>query len=351
MPGGLRWRMRVFSSALCLLSCLPALSSAGDQFENAILRQIAVGSCHRTGPKSEEAFAPIVRAKPDVFLFLGDNIYGDTRDMKVLREKYAALDAVATWKQLRESTRVFATWDDHDYGENDAGAAFPMRAESAEIFKDFFRFPIAHPARGREGVYHSATFGPEGKRVQIILLDTRYFRSILRQEMVDGRKAYVPDSWSKEKTMLGKEQWWWLERELAEPAEVRIIGSSIQILPEEHRFEKWANLPMEREKLLNKLAAAKGRLVLLSGDRHFAEISRQTVGGVELVEMTTSGMTHAGGGRAPGGVAETNRHRVGEAVSSQNWGTVSIEWKDNAQPGLKVEIRDMEGKAAVTHSW
>ena len=342
--------MRVFSSALCLLSCLPAVSSAGDQFDNAILRQIAAGSCHRAGPKSEEAFAPIVRAKPDVFLFLGDNIYGDTRDMKVLREKYAALDAVASWKQLRESSRVLATWDDHDYGENDAGAEFPMRAESAEIFKDFFSIPGDHPMRGREGVYHSATFGPEGKRVQIILLDTRYFRSPLRQEKVDGRKAYVADP-DPAKTILGDAQWKWLDQQLAEPADVRIIGSSIQILPEEHRFEKWANLPMEREKLLGKLAAANGRFVFLSGDRHFAEISRQSVGGTELVEMTTSGMTHAGGGRAPGGVAETNRHRVGEAVSSQNWGTVSIEWKDNAPPGLKVEIRDMEGKAVATHSW
>lgn len=343
--------MRFLPFALCLLHCTPVASFAGDQFDNAILREIAVGSCHRTGPKSEAAFATILRAKPDAFIFLGDNIYGDTRDMTVLREKYAALAAVPSWKQLRESTRVLAMWDDHDYGENDAGAEFPMRAESAEIFKDFFSIPGDHPMRGREGVYHSATFGPEGKRVQIILLDTRYFRSILRQEKVDGRKAYVPDIYLKEKTMLGKEQWWWLERELAEPADVRIIGSSIQILPEEHRFEKWANLPMEREKLLGKLAAAKGRLVLLSGDRHFAEISRQTVQGVELVEMTSSGLTHAGGGRAAGGVAETNRHRVGEAFSSQNWGTVSIEWKENAPPGLKVEIRDMEGKAVATRSW
>ena len=342
--------MRFLPAVLCLL-LTPSASPAGDQFDNTILREIAVGSCHRTGPKSESAFATILRAKPDAFLFLGDNIYGDTRDMKVLREKYAALDAVPTWKQLRESTRVFAIWDDHDYGENDAGAEFPKRAESADIFRDFFSIPGDHPMRGREGVYHSATFGPEGKRVQIILLDTRYFRSILRQEKVDGRKAYVPDIYLKEKTMLGKEQWWWLDRELAEPAEVRIIGSSIQILPEEHRFEKWANLPMEREKLLGKLAAAKGRLVLLSGDRHFAEISRQVVQGTELVEMTTSGLTHAGGGRGPGGVSETNRHRVGEAFSSQNWGTVSIEWKDNSPPGLKLEIRDMEGKAAATHSW
>ncbi|MFM7182738.1 MAG: alkaline phosphatase D family protein [Verrucomicrobiales bacterium] len=342
--------MRVSFFTFCVLPFLAGVSCAGDefgdQFDEAVLREIAVGSCHRTGPKSEEAFACVVRAKPDAFLFLGDNIYGDTRDMKVLQEKYAALDAVTSWKQLRQSTRVLGTWDDHDYGENDAGVEYPAKVESAKVQKDFFAIPADHPMRKREGVYQSAIFGPQGKRTQILLLDTRYFRSPLRQEKIDGRKAYLPDP-DPAKTFLGEAQWKWLDTQLAQPADVRIIGSSIQILPEEHRFEKWANFPLEREKLLNKLAAAKGRLVLLSGDRHFAEISRQTVGETQLVEMTTSGMTHTGGGK----IGETNRHRVGEPVSSLNWGVVSIEWKENAAPGLKLEVRNTEGKVTASHSW
>ena len=342
--------MRFFPFALLCLPLLPMAGMAADQSDGAILREVAVASCQRTGPKSEAAFAAVVQAKPDAFLFLGDNIYGDTLDMKVLGEKYAALDAVASWRQLRQSTRVLATWDDHDYGANDAGEEYTMRAESAALFKDFFALPADHPARKRDGVYHSAVFGPEGKRLQIILLDTRYFRSPLREEKIGGRKAYVPDP-DPAKTQLGDAQWKWLEQQLAEPADVRIIGSSIQVLPEEHRFEKWANLPGEREKLLAKLAGAKGRPLLLSGDRHFAEISRQKVNGVELVEMTTSGFTHGGGGRAPGGVAEPNHHRLGDAFFSQNWGHISIDWKENAPPGLKIEIRDMEGKTAAAHSW
>lgn len=342
--------MRFFPLALCLATSLPAVSSAADQIDPAVLRRIAVGSCHRTGPNSEAAFAAILGSKPDAFLFLGDNIYGDTRDMKVLREKYAALEAVASWKTLRGSTRVLATWDDHDYGENDAGAEYPMRAESAAIFKDVFAFPAAHPVRAREGVYHGATFGPEGKRVQILLLDTRSFRSPLRQERIDGRKTYIPDP-DPEKTLLGQAQWKWLDEQLAEAAEVRIICSSIQVLSEEHRFEKWANLPAERSRLLDKLATAKGRLVLLSGDRHLAELARLRHGGTDLVEMTTSGMTHAGGGRGPGGVAEPNRHRVGDLVSALNWGTLELGWKENGPPDLRLEIRDPDGRSLGHLAW
>lgn len=342
--------MRSFPLAHAVFLLAAGSLLAADHSDPAILREIAVASCHRTGPKSEAAFAAVAQAKPDAFLFIGDNIYGDTRDMNLLKEKYAALDAVGSWKQLRGSTHVLPIWDDHDYGENDAGMEYPMRAESAAIFKDFYAIPGNHPMRQREGVYHSMSFGPEGNRVQIILLDTRYFRSPLKEEKIGGRKAYVADA-DPTKTALGDAQWKWLDQQLAEPADVRVIGSSIQILPEEHRFEKWANFPAERGKLLAKLAAAKGRLVMLSGDRHFAEFSRQTVGGVDLVEMTTSGFTHSGGGRAAGGVAEPNRHRIGNPVFSQNWGNISIEWKENAPPGLKIEVRDIDSKVTATHSW
>lgn len=342
--------MRSSLLAFALLALPSASAPAADVSDPMVLRQVAIGSCHRTGPKSEAAFAAIAASKPDAFLFLGDNIYGDTRDMKVMREKYDAFAAVASWKQLRQSTRVLATWDDHDYGENDAGAEFPQRAESAALFKEVFAFPPPHPIHTREGVYHSATFGPEGRRVQILLLDTRSFRSPLRQERIDGRKTYLPDP-DPAKSLLGPAQWKWLEEQLAEPAEVRVIGSSIQILPEEHRFEKWANLPAERTRLLDKLATTKGRLVLLSGDRHLGEFSRLSHRGIGLVEMTTSGMTHAGGGRGPGGVAEPNRHRVGDLVSDLNWGTLAFEWKDQAPPALRLDLRDPAGRSLGHCQW
>ncbi len=46
---------------------------------------------------------------------------------------------------------------------------------------DFFEVPADDIRRQREGVYWSQVFGPAGKRVQVILLDTRYFRSPLKK--------------------------------------------------------------------------------------------------------------------------------------------------------------------------
>lgn len=341
--------MRILSLVIGLLAVVPLIGVSADVSYPWVADTFAVASCHRTGPNSEAAFARIATGKPRVFLFLGDNIYGDTRDMQVLDKKYQALGAVAMWQQLKAHTTVLPIWDDHDYGENDAGIEYPMKKESALLFFDFFGFPADHPARTRGGVYHSAMFGPGGKRVQLVLLDARSFRSPLRRERVGTRKEYVPDP-DAGKSMLGADQWQWLEKQLAEPADVRMICSGIQMLPEEHAFEKWANLPLERAKLLAVLAKTNGKLVLLSGDRHMAEISTLTREGKTFVELTTSGMTHAGGGRTSAG-EEPNRHRVGKVYSDLNSGTVDITWRDGAEPSVKLRVIGADGKEAMAHAW
>jgi alkaline phosphatase D len=336
--------------ALALASLLPLSTPAADASSPEMtITRISVGSCHRTGANSEAAFTTIAAAKPDVFLFIGDVIYGDTKDMAVLKQKYAALDAVPAWQKLRSSTRILGMWDDHDYGENDAGTEYPMKKESAAIFRDFFALPADHPSRKRAGVYHSAVFGLEGKRVQIVLLDARYFRSPIKQERISGKMTYIPEA-DPGKTFLGAEQWAWLEKELKEPADLRLIASGIQIIPEEHRFEKWANLPLERQRLLDTVSKASGKIVLLSGDRHMGEISSLALGGKTLVEMTTSGMTHAGGGRGPGG-DEPNRHRIGNVVASINSGRLAITWAEGKEPGVELTIVDKTGAPVQKHAW
>jgi alkaline phosphatase D len=73
-----------------------------------------------------------------VFIFLGDNVYGDTRDPSVLRAKYAKLQDKPEFQRLCAQVPILATWDDHDYGENDAGRDYPMKEESRGIFCDFW---------------------------------------------------------------------------------------------------------------------------------------------------------------------------------------------------------------------
>ncbi len=99
--------------------------------------------------------------------------------METLRKKYAQQDAVAGYQQLRRHTRVLATWDDHDFGRNDAGAEYEQRAASQQVFLDFFREPEDSERRKQQGVFGEWQFGEPGSVVQVILLDTRYHRSAL----------------------------------------------------------------------------------------------------------------------------------------------------------------------------
>ena len=187
-------------------------------------------------------------------MFLGDNVYGDveSEDLRELRAAYEMQAAADGFSRLREAAvPLAATWDDHDYGVNDGGAEFFGREEAQRIFEDFWGVPADSERASRPGVYDSVTYGPPGQRVQLILLDTRYFRSPLRrtdEPGAPGKERYLPDS-DPAKTMLGEEQWGWLRGVLEEVADLRILASSIQVIADGHGFEAWRHLPAERDRL------------------------------------------------------------------------------------------------------
>jgi alkaline phosphatase D len=139
---------------------------------------------------------------------------------------------------------------------------------------------------------------------------------------------------------LGDAQWKWLENELkTSTARVNFIVSGIQFLPTEHVYEKWANFPQDREKLLNLIAkSGVQNPILMSGDRHIAEImklvdSRFPKG---LYEVTASGLTHTWSGIAE----EKNSFRVSELVAKLNYGLASFDWAKNE---LLLEIKGENG--------
>lgn len=328
-------------SACLLISFLCSSALAQEQ----PIDLIAFGSCAKQG-RPQPVWEHVLAHEPDVFLMIGDNVYADTEDEAAMRRAYAQLGAQPGFAKLRQTVPVLATWDDHDYGANDAGADYPQRAMSQRVFCDFFELPEDDPRRAQEGIYHAQTFGPEGKRVQVILLDTRYHRSPLKPGTRDGRKAWVPDD-DPAKTMLGEAQWAWLEAQLKQPAEVRIIASSIQVVAEQHRFEKWANLPRERRRLFDLIeqTGAQG-VVFISGDRHLAECSVDAQAGpYPMVDLTSSGMNE-GGDRV---IDEANRHRVGgPAVRTTNFGLIRIDWEAES-PTLTLEARDGDDRVRISH--
>ena len=317
------------------------------------LSRIAFGSCaneHRPQPVWEA----INDTKPQLFIFMGDNVYVDSADPAKLKESYETFAAVPGVADLRESTPILATWDDHDYGKNDVGAEWEGKEAAKEAFMEFFDTPNDSPLRQRGGVYDAKIFGPEGKRVQVIMLDTRWFRGPLRKMTKDDIKEaraktkkkvgrYLPNDES-DSSMLGDEQWAWLIEELKKPAELRLLVSSIQVIPNEHGWEKWGNLPRERKKLLDAIRDNATNVVILSGDRHLSEISLlppETDGGpfYPIYEVTSSGLNQTG---LP---EEENRFRVEdtEIYNQPNFGIIDIDWEQE-DPSIKLEIRDDKGK-------
>lgn len=304
------------------------------------LTTIAFGSCdHQDNPV--KLWEKILETRPQLWIWGGDNIYGDSYVMDTLRSKFARQKSHPGYAKLRASAMITGTWDDHDYGLNDGGKTYTKRAESRELLFDFLDIPADDPARKHEGVYHSRLYGPPGRQVRVINLDTRYFRDSLRQEpfrdSASGRmeKKNLP---APGLDILGADQWAWLEQELRQStAAVNIINSSIQVIAAGHRFEKWANFPDAQERLYRLIASSSAqRVFIISGDRHIAECSRiqKPYMQMPLFDLTSSGLTHTW----PVVRTEENPDRVGDLVVKRNYGVIRIDWQGKS-PKLSVEIR------------
>jgi len=335
---------------LCLL-LLPVGGFASGKRSAAVPppSRIAFGSCIHQD-RTHQILDPVLEAAPELFIFLGDNIYGDTHDMQVMRDKYGKLAASPQFSALKKSTPLLAIWDDHDYGINDAGREYTQREASQKEFQDFWEIPAGKASRKNPGIYREVMYGPPGQRLQVLLLDTRYFRSSLGPLVSDWRKQKRPGPYQRVTdpgaTVLGEAQWEWLEDRLKQPADLRIIASSIQVLPEEHFWEGWANMPAERLRLMELLEGGEEPVIFLSGDRHMGEISRMPADdlsgpGREIWEVTSSGLTQAGGG-----YGEPNKFRVGmkEAYRKRNAGWLFIDWDAGKRPDVRMELRDFDGK-------
>jgi alkaline phosphatase D len=306
----------------------PALSPA------TVLTRIAFGSCnHQSAPQAY--WAQIAAQSPQLFLMIGDNVYGDNAwdgdaGLESLRQSYLMQAAHPEFRTFRAKVPMMATWDDHDFGFNDAGGSFPMRRWSEELFESFWG--SSDTVRGRDGVYDSIITGPEGKRVQVILLDTRFFRSDLKRADWSKERpplgGYLPDA-DPAKTVLGAAQWEWLKAELAKPADLRIVVSSTQVITQAHQFEGWTNFPAERARLLDLLAGREDSgLVLLSGDRHAGGIYRTEHGGKTFWELTSSSLNLAFGTDIERSTArEPDPARVTKMFPVENYGLVDIDWK------------------------
>lgn len=303
---------------------------------------IAFGSCNKQY-ESQPLWREMLKHKPDLFIWLGDNVYADTYDMQQMANIYQEQKDKAEYLAFTTQVPVIGIWDDHDYGMNDAGRYYPKKDSSKMLMMDFLQVPEDSPRREREGTYESYSYPLADKTIKIILLDTRYFRDSLLKSETRGRR-YEPRETG---TILGETQWQWLTDELKSPGDVNIIGSSIQVISQDHGWEKWHNFPHERERLFNLIAESGApNVFFISGDRHIAEISKLQLPKVDypLFDITSSGLTHTWLHAED----EPNQHRIDTLVARLNYGLIKISGKDN-ELSVAVDIRGKEDALYLQH--
>jgi len=279
----------------------------------------------------QEIWSSIKNEHIDGFIFLGDNVYGDTPSGKLTKMKKAyAIQKTKLPKWLMNDKEILSIWDDHDFGLNDGGGDYPLKRDAEKMFLNFWNISNEDPRRNRDGVYFKKTNEIEGITVEIIGLDTRYFRSKLK-----GKKNAYKQNNDLKATILGQNQWSWLEESIYNSsADIIMILSSIQILATNHPYEKWANFPLERKKLLKLIAnASKDKTIIaVTGDRHRSGIYQNE----NFVEITSSSLNKPGSKNS-----ETDPLLIGKTYPIKNFGTINIEPSKNK---MTVSIHGKNGQ-------
>ena len=313
--------MQMFFAILVLL--IPLFSFAESNSERLQnlkeIKRLSFGSCNDQVDE-QPLWDDLIKQKPDLWIWGGDNVYVDWMAGHDIANAYTFQNKHPRYHLFKQQTPIIGTWDDHDYGYDNASGTFEGKRMSQQLALDFLEVPRDSFLRQQEGIYNSRTFGPHERQIKIILLDNRYFKNL-----------------DPEYPMLGKTQWEWLENELTNSeAKVHFIVTGLPVLsPLIPYTEEWAETK-ELDRMLNllKKTQAKG-VVFLTGDKHFSSIYRRW----GHLEFMSSGMTHVA------------QRRTWFYLSRQypttffglSYGQIDIAW-DKETPLLSMSMRSTAGK-------
>jgi alkaline phosphatase D len=320
---------------------------------NTSPRRIIFGSCS-SQDEHLSYWKRISALSPDLVILMGDNVYGRRGG---LHSAYATLGGHDDFQQAARSIPIIATLDDNDYNYHPDG----MDAAKA-LFLDFFQVPSWDRRRvSQRGVYNSYVWADN--QLQIICLDVRYHKTpFLQSGWQNDKGPYVQEySRGSNSTMLGADQWNWLEEQLQLDVQLRLICSPIQVLAEGHGWDCWNLMPRERDRLLSLLQSTSSpdraaqfpsKTLFLTGDRHVAAFYQKGA----VFEVTSSSLTHS----VPTGLLdhEDDPTRVTDFVHCNNFGLLDIDWgmKDSetmttTDMNLQVSIRRADNGEIAGEAW
>ena len=220
---------------------------------------LAFGSCfHKIGLHNPNLINQLLTRQPGAMMLLGDIAVDDRENqMNMHRADYLLRDVAAPWRQLSANVPLYASWDDHDYFNNDLGG-IPEGFTPAdrEAVREVWHQNWVNPENEHTGIYFNTRIGP----VELIMLDTRSLRENER------RGEYG--------SYLGVEQMNWLKETLKKSkAPFKVISGgtmwSDYITPGKDSWGTWDKAG--REELFSFIEAKNiSGVILISGDRHGA---------------------------------------------------------------------------------
>ncbi len=236
--------------------------------------------------------------KPDLIFMIGDNVYADRyigpykgpASPATIWERYHQTRELLEVFHTEELVPVLATWDDHDFGQDDGDKTLEGISESQAIFEAFF------PLKPIPGVYErgpgvSSVLKAFGQR--FFFMDNRSFRDPSARLGEGASQPKDPARLAKLRSgkEWGVEQERWLFKTLGERAQPTWLINGTQFFGGYGPFESFENDHPENFKdVLKRLSRLPAPVVFVSGDRHLLELMRvpREVLGYETVEMTTS---------------------------------------------------------------
>ncbi|MBM4360510.1 MAG: alkaline phosphatase family protein [Deltaproteobacteria bacterium] len=288
--------------------------------------RLAFGSCSRLW--DQPIFGPVGDLDPDIFLFVGDNHYGNTADLGGLRWNYRRSLEVPERAALLANTTTLAVWDDHDYVGNNTIGSSPGKETALRVFKEYWA-NSTYGAAGTPGVFSTYRWGD----IEFFLLDGRYYRSA---------EADATGS------LLGKAQTDWLQQALlASKATFKVLVTGS--MWSSNLGETWADFPMARKSLFDFIRDQKiGGVLLLAGDVHRAElrkVRRKAAGGYDLPEIVSSALANPGGSCPDS--SEPDAQTLGCFDQGDHFATLDFDTAA-ADPKVTARIRDVTGASLAS---
>jgi alkaline phosphatase D len=293
--------------------------------------RVAFGSCARYSYDPEQRiFDVIARQEPDLFLWLGDNVYADAESPTAIADEYRRQRGVSRALPVTRSIPQLAIWDDHDFGYNNGDGSSPSKAASLEVFRRYWANP-SFGLDGAPGVFFEFSYGG----VDFFMLDGRYHRT--PNDAPDGPG----------KTMLGARQFEWLCARLAAsraPFKVLACGSGWSVA-DGPTGDTWSAFLAERNRLFDFIRdRGIGGVVCLSGDSHVGELNCipwSERGGYDFYDLVSSPLAQSPGAGWIGQAPEIRMRSV--YAGGANVGMLSFRAGD--EPSLRFELLNEWGLA------